>query len=102
MTSDVGQRPTTPPRLRGSLRLADIVAQSVGAMGPVFCVAFLVPLLAGFNTAGRGAGAAAPLAVSIAAAGVLALGWIVAQYAKRVSAVGSLYSFISHGLGRTV
>ena len=36
-------------RLGGSLTLVDAVAQSVGVMGPVFSIAFLVPLLVGLN-----------------------------------------------------
>src|ERR1035437_1531012 len=56
-------------RLGGAkkLTLIDAVAQSVGFMGPVFSIAFLVPLLVGINAAGIGAGAAAPLSVLIAA-----------------------------------
>jgi amino acid transporter len=68
-------------------------------MGPVFSIAFLVPLLVGLNASGKGAGAAAPLAVLLAAIGVLALGWIVAQYAKKIHAAGSLYDYVTDGLG---
>ena len=56
----------------------DAVAQSIGFIGPVFSIAFLVPLLVGLNASGKGAGAAAPLSVLLAAIGVLGLGWIVA------------------------
>ncbi|MGH2671658.1 MAG: hypothetical protein ACRDHC_01625, partial [Actinomycetota bacterium] len=73
------------------LKLYDVVAQSVGLIGPVFSAAFLIPLIAGFGASGKGAGIATPFAVIVAAIGVLALGWIVAQYAKRVHAAGSLY-----------
>ena len=38
------------------LKLPDAVAQSIGFMGPVFSIAFLVPLLVGVNAASRGAG----------------------------------------------
>ena len=84
------------------LKLVDVVAQSVGLIGPVFSAAFLIPLIAGFNFAGKGAGVATPLAVIIAAIGVLALGWIVAQYAKRVHAAGSLYDYVTMGFGSRV
>lgn len=84
------------------LSLIDVLAQSVGFMGPVFSAAFIIPLIIGFNVAGRGAGTSAPLAVLIAAIGVFALGWIVAQYAKRIHAAGSLYDYVSNGLGKTV
>ena len=81
------------------LRLVDCISQSVGFMGPVFSAAFLIPLIAGVSASGKGAGIATPLAVLIAAIGTFALGWIVAQYAKRVHAAGSLYDYVSNGLG---
>ena len=64
--------PVDQPRLGGSgrkLPLVDVVAQSVGFMGPVFSMAFLVPLIVGLNATSKGAGAAAPLSVLIAAVG---------------------------------
>jgi amino acid transporter len=84
------------------LTLIDAIAQSIGFIGPVFSIAFLVPLLVGVNASGKGAGAAAPLSVLIAAVGVLGLGWIVAQYAKRIHAAGSLYDYVTDGLGPRV
>jgi amino acid transporter len=61
-----------------------------------------VPAIVGANAAATGAGVAAPLSVLIAAIGVYALGWIVAQYAKRIHAAGALYDYVSNGLGRTI
>ncbi len=85
------------------LSLVDVVAQSVGFMGPVFSAAFLIPLIVGvISASGKGAGVAAPLSVLLAAVGVFALGWIVAQYAKRIHAAGSLYDYVSNGLGSTL
>lgn len=81
------------------LSLIDVISQSVGFMGPVFSAAFLIPLIAGFSASGKGAGVATPFAVLLAAVGTFALGWIVAQYAKRVHAAGSLYDYVSMGLG---
>lgn len=90
-------------RLGGKkLSLVDVVSQSVGFMGPVFSAAFLIPLIAGLGAAGKGAGIATPFAVLLAAVGIYALGWIVAQYAKRVHAAGSLYDYVSMGLGGKV
>lgn len=90
-------------RLGGKkLKLIDVLAQSVGFMGPVFSAAFIIPLIIGVNAAARGAGTSAPLSVLLAAVGIFALGWIVAQYAKRIHAAGSLYDYVSNGLGRTV
>jgi amino acid transporter len=84
------------------LTLVDVVAQSVGFMGPVFSAAFIIPAIVGANAAATGAGVAAPLSVVLAAIGVFALGWIVAQYAKRIHAAGALYDYVSNGLGSTL
>ena len=84
------------------LKLPDAVAQSIGFMGPVFSIAFLVPLLVGVNAASQGAGGAAPLAVLVAAIGILGLGWIVSEYAKRIHAAGSLYDYVTDGLGSRI
>jgi amino acid transporter len=84
------------------LSLVDVIAQSVGFIGPVFSAAFLIPLIAGFSASGKGAGVATPFAVILAAVGVFALGWIVAQYARRVHAAGSLYDYVSMGLGNQI
>jgi amino acid transporter len=84
------------------LSLIDVLAQSVGFMGPVFSAAFIIPLIIGVNFAARGAGTSAPLAVILAGIGTFALGWIVAQYARRIHAAGSLYDYVSQGLGKTV
>ncbi len=85
------------------LSLVDVVAQSVGFMGPVFSAAFLIPLIVGvISASGKGAGVAAPVSVLLAAVGVFALGWIVAQYAKRIHAAGSVYDYVSNGLGSTL
>ena len=59
------QEPTQTGQLGGKrkLTLVDAIAQSIGFMGPVFSIAFLVPLLVGVTSAsGKGAGGAAPLA----------------------------------------
>jgi amino acid transporter len=84
------------------LKLVDVIAQSVGLIGPVFSSAFLIPLIAGTGFSGEGAGVATPFAVILASIGTLALGWIVAQYAKRVHAAGSLYDYVTMGFGSRV
>jgi amino acid transporter len=85
------------------LGLIDTIAQSVGLMGPVFSIAFLVPLVVGIISAtGNGAGNAAALAVLIALVGVLGLGWIVAEYTRKIQAAGSLYDYVTDGLGGRV
>jgi amino acid transporter len=87
---------------KARLSLVDVLAQSVGFMGPVFSAAFIIPLIIGVNFAARGAGTSAVVSVLLAAVGVFAIGWIVAQYAKRIHAAGSLYDYVSEGLGKTL
>jgi amino acid transporter len=85
------------------LSLPDVVAQSVGFMGPVFSAAFVIPLVVGVVSAtGKGGGVASPVSVLIAAVGIFAIGWIVAGYAKRVHSAGSLYDYVRQGLGERV
>jgi len=84
------------------LSLIDVLAQSVGFMGPVFVSAFVIPLMFGFNAAGRGAGTSAGLAVLLSAIGVFAIAWIVSRYARKIHAAGALYDYVSQGLGTTI
>ena len=85
------------------LTLPDLIAQSVGFMGPAFSAAFMVPLIAGvISASGQGGGVAAPLSVIIAAVGALAVGRVVAAYAAAVPAAGSLYDYVSRGLGARI
>lgn len=98
-TAPPSTEPETAPT-GGSLTLTDVVAQSVGFMGPVFSVSVLLPQLVGVTTAtGNGAGAAAPLSVLLGTIGMLAIGWIAATYARRIRAAGSLYNYVTEGLG---
>ena len=49
------------------LSLPDVIAQSVGFMGPVFSSAFVIPLVVGvISASGKGGGIASPLSVLIA------------------------------------
>jgi amino acid transporter len=85
------------------LSLPDVIAQSVGFMGPVFSSAFVIPLVVGvISASGKGGGVASPLSVLIAAVGVFAIGWIVARYAREIHAAGSLYDYVTRGLGKRV
>src|SRR5215468_3010641 len=85
------------------LSLPDVIAQSVGFIGPVFSSAFVIPLVVGvISASGKGGGVAAPLSVILAAVGVLALGWIVSSYAREIHAAGSLYDYVTRGLGERV
>ena len=50
------------------LSLPDVIAQSIGFIGPVFSSAFVIPLVVGvISASGKGGGVAAPLSVILAA-----------------------------------
>ena len=83
-----------------NLSLPDVVAQSVGYMGPVFSGTFFIPTIVGASAAGRGAGIATPFAILVTAVGMLALAWIISRYAKRIHAAGALYDYVGEGFGR--
>jgi amino acid transporter len=85
---------------KGNLSLPDVVAQSVGYMGPVFSGTFFIPTIVGASAAGRGAGIASPFAILLTAVGMLALAWIISRYAKRIHAAGALYDYVGEGFGR--
>jgi amino acid transporter len=82
-----------------NLRLPDVVAQSIGFMGPVFSIAFLLPLIVGAGNAGKGAGAATPIAVILAAAGTAGIASMISRYARRIRACGALYDYVSSAAG---
>lgn len=81
------------------LSLVGVLTQSIGFMGPVFSVAALLPLIVGLSATGRGAGAATPIAIVIAGAGICGVGWIIAQYARRIHLCGSLYEYVCDSAG---
>jgi len=87
---------------RGRITLLGALTQSIGFMGPVFSIAALLPLIVGESATGRGAGAAAPVAILIAGLGIGGVAWIIAQYAKRIHLCGSLYDYISNSAGPRV
>src|SRR5262249_2087460 len=85
------------------LSLPDVIAQSLGFIGPVFSSAFVIPLVVGvISASGKGGGVASPVSVILAAVGVFALGWIVSSYAREIHAAGSLYDYVTRGLGERV
>ncbi|WP_128377237.1 APC family permease [Streptomyces cavernae] len=93
---------TSPDRTtlaQGRLSLIGVLTQSIGFMGPVFSVAALLPLVVGLSATGRGAGVATPTAIVIAGVGMCGVGWVIAQYAKRIHLCGSLYEYVSDSAG---
>jgi amino acid transporter len=77
----------------GIITSLDAAAQAVGFIGPVFVVAFMTTYVA------AGAGFATPLAVFIAGLGSIALGYVVALFAMRHRAAGSIYTYIGQAFG---
>ncbi len=76
----LGHRPT--------LTTWDAIAQSL-SIGPIFSSAFVAFLIAG------SAGGAAPLSTLIGAVGVLALGWLIALYARTLGGgAGAIYDYL--------
>ena len=91
-------------RLGGKkLGLVDVVAQSVGFMGPVFSAAFIIPLIIGVNAAGSGRRDSAPLAVLLAGdRGVRARAGSSRNTRSGSTPPGALYDYVSNGLGSVV
>lgn len=104
MAVEAGPGTTGVPDQLGEHHLSffDAVAQSIGFMGPVFGMAFLTFLVAGAGNAGKGAGAATPLAMLFALIGMSAIAWIVALFARRIRAAGSLYDYVTYSFGDRV
>jgi amino acid transporter len=96
-TSSPGQAGGAERLRQAGLRLPDVIAQSVGFIGPVFSSALVLPLVVGAGL--YGAGVATPVAIILAAIGMAAIGWIIAEYAKRIHSAGALYDYVSDGFG---
>jgi amino acid transporter len=77
----------------GIITSLDAAAQSVGYIGPVFVVAFFTTYVA------AGAGFATPLAVFIGGLGSIAVGYVVALFAMRHRAAGSIYTYLGKAFG---
>jgi amino acid transporter len=85
---------TEAPRLAsGQLSTIDCVAQSL-AVGPVFSGALLGGILAGLS------GGVGSFVIVVTTIGMLALGRIVSEFAKRYSGTGTVYEFVARSLGK--
>jgi amino acid transporter len=92
--------PTYETLGRGQLTLLDVIAQSIGFIGPVFASAFFISTIAGASFTGKGAGIAVPISIILAAVGMLGVAWIISRFARRIHAAGSLYDYVTDGFGR--
>jgi amino acid transporter len=84
----------------GERRLSTIhaVGQAL-AIGPMFSVALV---LGGISRPDTGAGFNTALSVLIAGLGVLAIGYVVALFARRYSGAGAVYEYLTRGAGPSV
>lgn len=80
-------------RSGGKLRTIDCVAQSL-AVGPIFSAGALGVVLAGLS------GGVGPFVVILTTIGILGLGYLVSELAKRFSGTGTVYEYVSHTLGK--
>lgn len=77
----------------GKLRTIDCIAQSL-AVGPIFSAAVLGGALAGLS------GGVGPFVVIVTTVGILGLGFMVSELAKRFTGTGTVYEFVAHTLGK--
>jgi amino acid transporter len=85
---------TEAPRLaQGQLSTIDCVAQSL-AVGPVFSGALLGGILAGLS------GGVGPFVIVLTTVGILGIGRVVSEFARRYSGTGTVYEFIARSLGK--
>lgn len=83
------------PSLSGGAKLStlDCIAQSL-AVGPIFSAAAIGGALAGLS------GGVGPFVVLLTTVGILAIGYVVAELAKRYSGSGAVYELIAHTAGK--
>jgi amino acid transporter len=96
----MGAEPEFETLGRGQLTLLDVIAQSIGFIGPVFASAFFISTIAGASFTGKGAGIAVPVSIILAGVGILGVAWIISRYARRIHAAGSLYDYVTESFGR--
>ena len=71
----------------------DVISQSLAFLGPVMSMAFLTGYIA------TAAGAAVPLAVFLGGLTMIALGYVVSQFASRIHAAGAIYNYAAKAFG---
>lgn len=96
MSADVTETPqarTSGELAAGQLTLLDTIAQSVTVMAPSMSGGFITYLAA------VKAGGATPLAFLLATLACLLIGGVVSKFALDLCSAGSLYTYVTHGLG---
>jgi amino acid transporter len=77
----------------GAIGLPGVLMQSVTAIAPAIAGMFTIPFIV------SNAGVTAPLAYLGAFVIALLLGYVLAQFTKHLTSVGTYYTFVSHSLG---
>ncbi|MER7187633.1 APC family permease [Streptomyces hyaluromycini] len=93
-TSRHPEDPAHPGLAAGAVSALDVFGQSLAATGPSIAIGGTIPAV--YLTAGNGSLWATAVGTVIA----LLVAWVVAQFARRAASAGSLYSYVSLGLGR--
>lgn len=88
--------PTSAGLRPNAIGLVGVLIQSVALIGPGVAVAFA------FGPGITYAGGSFPLAIALAMVGVLLLAVSVGQLAIHLPSAGGFYTYISHGLGRSL
>ena len=87
---------------KGNLSLLDVIAQSIGFIGPVFAAAFFIPTIVGASLNGKGAGLASPVSIILTMIGICSIAWIISRFARRIHAAGSLYDYVTEAFGERI
>lgn len=89
------EQPLGAVKLGGTAKLTtiDCVAQSL-AVGPIFSAAALGGILFGLS------GGVGPFVIILTTIGILGLGYVISELAKRFSGSGTVYEFIANILGK--
>ncbi len=86
-TQDTGLR-------HGAMSSVELVAQAIANIAPSAVIAFVAAAI--YVTAGNGTW----LSFALATVVILAVGYCIAQFAKRRASAGSLYNYSAQGVGR--
>ncbi|HKZ69958.1 MAG TPA: APC family permease [Anaerolineales bacterium] len=78
---------------KDALSTWDVISQALAFLGPVMSMSFLTAYIA------MAAGSAVPLAVLFGGLTMVALGYVVAQFATRVHAAGAIYNYAAKAFG---
>src|SRR5205809_7860963 len=92
---DVGQRTDLDKLHLGAVGLFGVLFLTVTGAAPISAMLFNTPLSVGY---GNGIGTPAGFAFATLILGIFSVGYV--SMARKVTAAGGFYSFISHGLGR--